>query len=171
MTVAVLIPFPDTDEESRKRRAVLARGLEALGWREGHTLRLEVRYAPGDAMLRQHAAELAALQPNAMIVQSNQAMAIAREQRVEVPIVFVAVSAKWLQVLTEIAPRIERVGMLLNPTIAANRFAYYPPDGGLVAYGIDVTEAFRLAATYVDRILKGARPAELPVQLPTKYEW
>jgi putative ABC transport system substrate-binding protein len=42
-------------------------------------------------------------------------------------------------------------------------------DGGLISYGIDVVDQFRQAAGYVDRILKGARPAELPVQLPTKY--
>jgi len=42
-------------------------------------------------------------------------------------------------------------------------------DGGLVSYGIEPTDVFRQAATYVDRILKGAKPAELPVQLPTKY--
>jgi ABC-type uncharacterized transport system substrate-binding protein len=42
-------------------------------------------------------------------------------------------------------------------------------DGGLIAYGIDVVDEFRQAAVYIDRILKGAKPAELPVQLPTKF--
>jgi putative ABC transport system substrate-binding protein len=44
-------------------------------------------------------------------------------------------------------------------------------DGGLLSYGVDVVEAFRLAASYVDRILRGAKPAELPVQLPIKFEF
>ena len=43
-------------------------------------------------------------------------------------------------------------------------------DGGLLSYGPDPVETFRRAATYVDRILRGAKPAELPVQLPTKFE-
>jgi ABC-type uncharacterized transport system substrate-binding protein len=42
-------------------------------------------------------------------------------------------------------------------------------DGGLIAYGVDVVDEFRQAAGYIDRILKGAKPAELPVQLPTKF--
>jgi putative ABC transport system substrate-binding protein len=43
-------------------------------------------------------------------------------------------------------------------------------DGGLLSYGPDVVDTFRRAAAYVDRILRGAKPAELPVQMPTKYE-
>ena len=45
-----------------------------------------------------------------------------------------------------------------------------PREGGLISYGIDVTDLFRRAASYVDRILRGAKPAELPVQLPIKFE-
>jgi putative ABC transport system substrate-binding protein len=43
-------------------------------------------------------------------------------------------------------------------------------DGGLLSYGVDQVDTFRRAATYVDRILRGAKPEELPVQLPTKIE-
>jgi hypothetical protein len=43
-------------------------------------------------------------------------------------------------------------------------------DGGLLSYGIDRLDIFRRAASYVDRILRGAKPAELPIQLPTSFE-
>jgi putative ABC transport system substrate-binding protein len=46
----------------------------------------------------------------------------------------------------------------------------FAKDGGLLAYGPDPVDLWRRAATYVDRILRGAKPAELPVQLPTKFE-
>jgi putative ABC transport system substrate-binding protein len=49
-------------------------------------------------------------------------------------------------------------------------FRYYPTSGGLISYGPDTTDPFRRAAGYVDRILKGEKPSDLPVQAPTKYE-
>ena len=49
-------------------------------------------------------------------------------------------------------------------------FRYVAAEGGLISYGVDVTDQYRRAANYVDRIVKGAKPRELPVQAPTKYE-
>jgi putative ABC transport system substrate-binding protein len=49
-------------------------------------------------------------------------------------------------------------------------FRYHVAYGGLMSYGPDVADLFRSCASYVDRILRGAKPAELPVQLPTKFE-
>ena len=49
-------------------------------------------------------------------------------------------------------------------------FRYYAKDGGLISYGPDTLDPTRRAAVYVDRILKGEKPADLPVQAPTKYE-
>ncbi len=49
-------------------------------------------------------------------------------------------------------------------------FRFFADEGGLVAYGIEVGDVYRRAATYIDRILRGATPAELPVQAPTKFE-
>jgi putative tryptophan/tyrosine transport system substrate-binding protein len=47
---------------------------------------------------------------------------------------------------------------------------YFVTSGGLISYGYDIVDQFRRAAGYVDRVLKGEKPADLPVQAPTKYE-
>ena len=227
----------------------------------------------GDAEARQRfAKELVALQPDVIIGHNTPTTAALLQQTRTIPIVFVVVSdpvgsnfvasfsrpggnvtgfttteptmaAKWLELLKEIAPRINRVAFMFNPATApiaevylksfkaaaapfgveaivapvhntseiesviaaqarapngglvvmndsyvvdhrteitslAARYrlpAIYPfrsfiETGGLLSYGNDLVDSFRRAATYADRILKGAKPSELPVQAPVKFE-
>jgi putative ABC transport system substrate-binding protein len=57
-----------------------------------------------------------------------------------------------------------------NNVPAVYPLSEFVKDGGLLSYGQDTVDIFRRAATYVDRILRGAKPSELPVQLPSKFE-
>jgi putative ABC transport system substrate-binding protein len=63
---------------------------------------------------------------------------------------------------------IELVAQRRLPTVYT--FRYQAVAGGLVSYGSDVPDLFRRSTGYLDRILKGERPADLPVELPVKYE-
>jgi putative tryptophan/tyrosine transport system substrate-binding protein len=73
-----------------------------------------------------------------------------------------ALAVRHRELVIELAARVKL------PTVYYRR--YFVASGGLISYGYDVIEGFRKAAGYVDRILKGEKPADLPVQAPTKYE-
>jgi putative ABC transport system substrate-binding protein len=57
-----------------------------------------------------------------------------------------------------------------NNVPAVYALSFFARDGGLLSYGPDLVDLYRRAATYVDRILRGAKPEDLPVQFPTKFE-
>jgi putative ABC transport system substrate-binding protein len=57
-----------------------------------------------------------------------------------------------------------------NNVPAVYSLSSFARDGGLLSYGTDPIDVVRDAATYVDRILRGAKPGDLPVQFPTKFE-
>ena len=63
------------------------------------------------------------------------------------------------------------IGLAARPRLPAVYFnRLFVEAGGLISYGADTIDPLRRAANYVDRILKGEKPADLPVQAPTKYE-
>ena len=70
--------------------------------------------------------------------------------------------------------QLHRVPIILatarNNVPAVYGVSYYARDGGLLSYGPDQVDPFRRAASYVDRILRGEKPGDLPVQFPVKYE-
>jgi putative ABC transport system substrate-binding protein len=247
-------------------------GLQQLGWIDGRNLRIDIRWSAGDAdRSRRYAAELFALAPDVLVASGGSVVGSLLKVTSTVPIVFTltpdpvgagfvaslarpggnatgftqveyGMSAKFLELLKEIAPRVMRAAVLRDPTIpqgigqfaviqaaapslsievnpidirdagelerAVTAFArlsngglivpgsglatvhreliitlaarhklpavystrYFVTDGGLISYGTDLIDPHRLAAGYVDRILKGEKPADLPVQTPTKYE-
>src|SRR5262245_18634016 len=264
--------FSESDSAGQSQIAAFRNALPKLGWTDGSNLRIEIRWGGADPDRHQTLAkELVNLRPDAILTQTTLATsAVARETRT-IPIVFAvvadpigngfaaslahpggnltgftsldsAISGKWVQLLKEVAPRTERIGLLFNPATAmpfqfltpsfqaaASSFAvrvsdapiqakeeiegviaaqartpggglivmpdisnvtnrdlrvaaryrvpsmYFNPTffvraGGLVGYSNDYAEESRRAAGYIDRILRGAKPADLPIQQPTKFE-
>jgi putative ABC transport system substrate-binding protein len=269
--IGALMNLTADDPEASARVTALAQGLQQLGWTVGRNLQIDYRWGAGDAdRYRRYAAELVALAPD--LAGGGSVVGALLQVARNVPIVFVnavdpvgagvvdslaqpgghvtgftlfeyGISAKWLELLKEIAPRVTRAAVIRNveagpggtaqfaviqaaapsfgvevrpvgvhdaseiehavtafarssngglivtaiPPSAARRklivalaarhrlpavypFRYYASSGGLISYGPDTTDPFRRAADYVDRILQGEKPADLPVQAPTKYE-
>jgi putative ABC transport system substrate-binding protein len=79
-----------------------------------------------------------------------------------------------LVVLPDLFMTVHRAPIILaaarNNVPAVYQLSVYARGGGLLSYGPDRVDSFRRAASYVDRILRGAKPGDLPVQLPVKYE-
>jgi putative ABC transport system substrate-binding protein len=79
-----------------------------------------------------------------------------------------------LVVMPDVFGRAHRAPIILaaarNNVPAVYAASYFARQGGLLSYGPDPVDTTRLAASYVDRILRGEKPGDLPVQFPTKYE-
>jgi putative ABC transport system substrate-binding protein len=79
-----------------------------------------------------------------------------------------------LVVMGDVFTEVHRVPVIIaaarNNVPAIYAFSYFVRDGGLLSYGVDRVDNYRRAATYVDRILRGEKPGDLPVQFPTKLE-
>ena len=271
--IGVLMAYSESDREGQADVAAFREGLQKLGWTDGHNLRIDSRWAALDAeAMQRFAQELVALQPDLILSNNTPTTAAMLQQTRTIPIIFASVAdpvgsgfiaslprpggnatgfilmeasmaGKWLELLREIAPRVNRVAFLFNPatatffeyflnplkaaaaslsveavaapvrdtselesvvaaqtrtpntglivmpeafmvdhgeeiTLLTARYglpAVYPwrffaELGGLLSYGNDRLDNFRGAATYADRILRGAKLSELPVQAPVKFE-
>jgi putative ABC transport system substrate-binding protein len=269
--IGVLMGTAD-DPEDMARLAAFLQELQTLGWSAGRKVQIDHRWGAGDAeRIRKYAAELVALGPDVLVANGNSNAEPLRQATRTVPIVFVNVSdpvggglvaslshpagnatgfasfeygmtGKWAELLKEVSPRVTRVAVIRNPSVASGTgqlgaiqavapllgmevtpidvrdvedieraiaafatsangglivtigtlaqvhresiilaaarhrlpavypFRFFITSGGLVSYGPDSIDAWRRAAGYVDRILKGEKPADLPVQAPVKYE-
>ena len=140
--------------------AVFVQRLQELGWTEGRNVKIEVRWAEGRSeRFAEIAAEFVALKVNVIVTSGGV-----------VPTVKQATSTIVSSPLTT-ANRVRINTLALGrrlPAIYDDR--EFVEVGGLISYGPDFANIYRRAADYVDKILRGAKPGELPVEQPTKFD-
>ena len=270
--IGVLMGYAETDPAAQAQVAALRQELQKLGWDEGRNIRIDVRFPAADAgRVRAILTELISLTPDVLVSNTNLVTAVVQAEVRNIPGVFISVgdpvgsglvsnetrpnsnltgfanwessiTGKWLELLQEVAPQVERVGFMMHPETTANieffkfaeaaapalkvkpaalgvhdadeiertltafaaegnvgfiviphavtftnrdlivalaarlhlpalyPLAFYARAGGLISYGFDSVNQFQQGAGYVDRILRGAKPADLPVQYPTKFQ-
>jgi putative ABC transport system substrate-binding protein len=270
--IGVLMPGDENDHVYKPRLSAFTQALADLGWTDGRNVRMDVRWGGADGnRIRTLAQELVGLQPDIILPNGTPATSALQRETRTIPIIFVNVSdpvtqrivarldrpsgnvtgfanfeaslgGKWLELLSEIAPKLKRAAIMFNPDtapvpahmpsfemaarslkvepiiapvhddvdietaittlgrepggglvvmsevfttvhrapiiLAAARnnvpaiygISDFTKDGGLLSYGVDLIDTWRRAATYVDRILRGEKPGDLPVQFPTKFE-
>src|SRR5215475_5042317 len=132
------------------------------------------RYASGGSSGFRH--RIAVIQSVALSIGVDVSVINMRDARqIEQDITRFAGSPNGGLILTGSAPAVVHQNLVVAlaaqhklPAVYYRR--YFVTSGGLISYGWDVDDQYRRAARYVDRILKGEKPADLPVQAPTKYE-
>lgn len=143
--IGILLGFAESDPESPARLAAFRHGLERLGWKEGHNVRIEYRWGAGDpTRMRAHAKELIGTSPDVLVAESTPATAVLQAETRTTPIVFLqagnpvgsgfvtsfprpggnltgftnyapTMAGKWLELLKEVVPRLVRTAALFNP--------------------------------------------------------
>jgi len=166
--IGVLAPTAPDDAEAQTRFAALRQGLQRFGWIEGRNLQIDARWGAGDAgAIGSAATELAALAPDVIVASGSAVAAILQATRT-VPIVFVSVpdpvgsgfveslaqpggnatgfimfeyglSAKWLELLKEIAPSVTRAAVLRDPAIVAGIGQFAVIQSAAPSVGVDVS--------------------------------
>src|SRR5260370_331874 len=159
--------------------AALAQRLRELGWIEGRTVAIEYRWAEGrEERFAQIAAEFVRLKVDIIVTSGTPQVLAAKQATSVIPIVFAAAGDPV---------RAGLVASLARPGVNANRIRIntsalgarlptmhgsrdYVEAGGLMSYGPNFPDLFRRAADYVDKILHGAKPDDIPVEQPTKFD-
>ena len=166
--VAVLTPLPADHPDAKARHRAFLEALRQLGWSEGHNLRVEARWSAGDpAITRKHAGELVAIAPDVILAIGSAGVAAILQATRSVPVVFAVVpdpvgsgfveslaepggnatgfmmfeydlSAKWLELLKQIAPNVTRAAVLRDARLTAGIGQFAVIQSVARSVGVDV---------------------------------
>jgi len=153
--IGVLMSTPENDSEAKVELGALVQELKSLGWTVGQNIRIDYRFRAGDAnRMAASAKELVALKPNVIVARSTPVLRAVVAETSTIPAVFIAVSdpvgdgfaaslarpggnitgftnvesamaGKWVELLKEIVPGLQRVTFMFNPQTAPGGGAYY----------------------------------------------
>jgi putative ABC transport system substrate-binding protein len=181
--VGVLMSTAADDREGQARIAAFRQGLQKLGWIEGQNVRLDIRWGGGDADLdRRFAAELVALTPDVILATASSTVAALQGATRNVPVVFAhavdpvaagfvdslarpggnatgfvlfeyGISAKWLELLKEIAPSVTRAGVLPDPAMAAGTGQFGALQSVAPSFGVELSPVNVRDAGEIERVV------------------
>jgi putative ABC transport system substrate-binding protein len=167
--IGVLMGTPASDPEGQARYAAFLQGLAQLGWSDGRNVQIDTRWVPGDANLYRTAIpELLALAPDVILASGTSSMAPLHQATRTVPIVFAGIvdpvgggfvaslsrpggnatgfvlfeygiSAKWLELLKQIAPGVTRVAVLRNPGLTSGTGQFAAIQAVAPSFGVELT--------------------------------
>jgi putative ABC transport system substrate-binding protein len=169
------------DPEGQSRLLALAQGLQESGWTVGRNVRIDTRWGAGDAeRYRRYAAELIALAPDIILVNGPPALAQVQQATRNIPIVFnniadpvgggfvksmarpggnatgfmqfeYSLSAKWLELLKEIAPRVTRAAVIRNPALTTSVAQFAAIQGAAGSLGLELSPIDMREAGEIER--------------------
>jgi ABC-type uncharacterized transport system substrate-binding protein len=164
--VGVLMSVEENDPEGKTQLSRFTQGLAESGWTDGHNLRMEVRWGGGDVTrTRTFAKEL---EPIAADARSDA--------EIETVVTSLGGEPRAGLVVTPDYFMFNHSEQIISQAARNNVPTVYPwrsvvaRQNGLLSYGPDLVDIVRRSAPYVDKILRGAKPADLPVQVPVKFE-
>jgi ABC transporter substrate binding protein len=169
--IGVLMAHPEADVEFESYVAAFRDELQKLGWAEGRNIRVDTRWGAldDDIYLNPFKSAAASLGLEAIAAPVND-----RSEFESVVAAQARGPNSGLMIMPNGFLNVHRAEIILLaaryhlPAVYPWRF--FAEVGGLLSYGSEQQDHFRLGATYVDRILKGEKPADLPVQAPIKYD-
>jgi putative ABC transport system substrate-binding protein len=182
--IGMLLGVDESDADARSWVTAFRQRLDALGWTDGHNVRIDYRFAGADAgRIRAHATELVGLTPDVIFISTQPAFDAVREATRTIPIVFVQISdpvvsgfvasmarpggnitgfiggefersEKWLELLKEIAPRVAQVAVVMDPENATNVGQFRAIEGVAPSFGAQLTKAGVHDAAEIERVLE-----------------